>query len=626
MDSKAKIILSFFGLGFLVLAIKLFQLQVLDSQYRGHAKNVSRNQVIVYPSRGQIFDRNHKLMVSNSPIYDIDVIYNNLPKNLDTTALCNLLDITKEQFLANMNKNWKSPRYHKSIPYTFLSKIKPERFSFFQEHLYKFPGFIPVKKSIRNYSAPVAAHVLGFLGEVDKDDVKTNPDIYRNGDYIGKSGLERTYEYALRGKKGVRYVMKDNVGRIVGAYNQGKDDTPPESGADLTISLDLDLQKYGEFLMDGKMGSIVAIEPKSGEILAMVSTPSYNPQLLSMDRNRGAVYDSLSRDTLYRPLFDRSVSAKYPPGSIFKPILSLIALQKGLWSEDRTIYCDGTYEVDSRGLYVQKCHQHPTPYNIALAIQYSCNSYFYQMLREFIDYYGYSTPGVGLDTLDSYLYDFGLGHKLGIDYHTEEKGFIPTKEYYDRQYSHVINGWRSTYILSLGIGQGELLLTTIQMANLAALIANRGFYYTPHLAKAFSKSFDIDQKYKTKKNVRIDDVHFEKVIEGMHRVTTQGTGTLASVPGIEVCGKTGTSQNKGKDHSVFFAFAPKDDPKIAIAVYVENGGFGGSIAAPIAGLMIEKYLNRKISERRKYLENRVLNTHLIDVNKRIVTSQNQSNQ
>lgn len=613
MDTKARLILYFFILCGVVLVIKSAQLQVLDNKYQEQARRTTLDKMTAYPARGLIYDRNGKLLVSNSSIYDIDVIYNNVPENLDTSELCNLLGIDKSTFVRNINKDWSSPQFHKAIPFTFLKKVKPEVYSVFQEHLHKYPGFYPLVRNIRSYPHDHAAHVLGFLGEVDRDDIDNNPEgVYGNGDYIGRSGLERTYEYALRGAKGVNYVLKDNLGRYVESFDGGRLDSAAVSGSDVYVSLDLDLQAYGEALMANKLGSIVAIEPSSGEILSMISAPSYDPNLLNLDQDRGVFYDSLRTDTLTRPLFDRSVMAKYPPGSLFKTVFSLIALQKGILTPDRTIYCDGVYEVDSRGLYTQKCHAHPTPYNIPIAIQHSCNSYYYQSFREFIDYYGYRTPGIGLDTLTAHLSDFGLGRKLGIDYHTEEGGFLPSKELYDRMYANEYYGWRSTYILSVGIGQGELELTTIQMANLAAIIANRGYFYTPHLIKQFVKDgYEVSDQYRTPNRVRIDAEHFEPVIEGMSRVTTLGTGKLAYIPDIEICGKTGTSENAGKDHSVFFAFAPRENPKIAIAVYVENAGFGGDIAAPIASLMIERYLKGEIAENRKWLDERMKKANTI---------------
>lgn len=615
MEDKAKIVISIVILCSFILVMKTAQLQIFDSKYKEQARRTTLDKTVKYPSRGLIYDRNGKLLVSNNSIYDIKVIYNNIPDHLDTTELCKLLEISKETFVKNINKDWQDIKFSKSIPYTFLSKVKPKQFSIFQEHLHKYSGFYPEERNIRTYPHHNIAHALGFLGEVDKTDISENPkEVYSNGDYIGRSGLERTYEEALRGSKGVGYVLKDNLGRNVESYEDGASDVAAVSGSDIISTLDLELQAYGEELMKNKMGSIVAIEPSTGEILAMMSSPTYDPNLLNLDRSRGVSYDSLSQDTLYRPLFDRSVMAKYPPGSIFKTVFSLIAMQKDILQPNRTIYCDGVYELDSKGKSTQKCHQHPTPYNVSTAIQHSCNSYYYQTLREFINSYGYTTPGVGLDTLISYLEEFGLGDKLGIDYHTEEKGFLPNSETYDRMYKDVYNGWRSTYILSLGIGQGELELTTMQMANLAAIIGNRGYFYTPHLVKSFVKDeFKLKPEFTTKKKVRINQEYFEPVIEGMARVTTGGTARLAYIPDIELCGKTGTSENIGKDHSVFFAFAPRENPQIAIAVYVENAGFGGSIAAPIASLMIEKYINKEIKENRKYLEDRMKNTKLINI-------------
>lgn len=606
-----------FGICAFILTAKTAQLQIFNNKYKEQARRTTLDKSTKYPARGLIYDRNEKLLVSNNTIYDIDVIFNNVSKTIDTTEICALLGIKESTFLKNINKNWRSAQYHKAIPFTFLTRVKPEQFSVFQEHLHKYPGFYPIERNIRTYPHKNVAHAMGFLGEVDKEDLKeSNQNDYRSGDYIGRSGLERTYEYALKGEKGVGYVLKDNLGRNVESFDNGRLDSSAISGSDIICTIDLDLQAYGEMLMQNKMGSIVAIEPSTGEILSMVSSPTYDPNLLNLDRNRGQSYDSLSQDTLYRPLFDRSVMAKYPPGSLFKTVFSLIAMQKGVLHKKRTIYCDGTYEVDSKGLYVQRCHHHPTPYNVSIAIQHSCNSYYYQILREFIDSHGYTTPGVGLDTLISYLNDFGLGNKLGIDYHTEEKGFLPSSKFYDNLYAHIRNGWRSTYILSLGIGQGELELTTMQMANLAAIIANKGYYYTPHLVKSFVKDeFELDDQYTVAKRVRIDKEHFDPVIEGMARVTTLGTGKLAYIPGIDICGKTGTSENSGADHSVFFAFAPRENPKIAVAVYVENAGFGGDIAAPIAGLMIEKYLNDSISPRKQYLEDRMVNLKLINKEK-----------
>ena len=608
------------------LTLKVAQLQIFDGKYQERARQTTLDKIVKYPARGLIYDRNGKLLVSNTTIYDIEVIYNNISKDIDTAEICRLLDIDKDAFEKRINKDWSNAQYHKSVPFTFLSKVKPEQYSIFQEHLHKYPGFYPIKRNIRNYPHQNIAHALGFLGEVNKEDIEENESVYANKDYIGRSGLEMTYEYALRGTKGVGYVLKDNLGRDVESFDNGNLDSSAVSGSDIVSSLDLDLQAFGEELMQNKKGSIVAIEPSTGEILTMLSSPTYDPNLLNLDRDRGVSYDSLNTDSISKPLFDRTVMAKYPPGSIFKTVFSLVAMQKGVLDPNRTIYCDGVYELDSKGLYTQKCHQHPTPYNVAIALQHSCNSYYFQTLREFIDSHGYKTPGVGLDTLISYLKDFGLGNKLGVDYYAEGQGFLPTSETYDKMYSDVYNGWRSTYILSLAIGQGELELTTLQMANLAAIIANRGYFITPHLVRDFIKDeFTLDRSYVTKQKVRIDDQYFDPVIEGMSRVTTLGTGKLAYIPDIELCGKTGTSENIGKDHSVFFAFAPRENPKIAIAVFVENAGFGGAVAAPIASLMIEKYINRAIAPRREYLVERMKNKRLINLERQLA-SQNGSTQ
>lgn len=611
MDDKARAVILFFCIAAFALVLKASQLQLFSDRYKEQARNTTLNKTTIYPARGLVYDRNGTLLVGNTSIYDIDVIYNNVPKDLDTTELCKLLDIDKATFLKNINKDWSNIQYHKAIPFTFLGKVKPETFSVFQEHLYKYPGFYPIERSIRDYSHKNASHVLGFMGEVSRRDLERDEDeVYANGDYIGRSGIEYTYESQLRGAKGIKYSLKDNLGRVVSSFDEGKLDSSAVSGSELITSIDLELQAYGEELMGGKIGSIVAIEPSSGEILTMLSAPSYDPNLLNLDKNRGVSYDSLSRDTITRPLFDRSVMAKYPPGSIFKTIFALVAMQKGILGPYRTVYCDGVYEVDSRGRYTQRCHHHPIPYSVSIAIQHSCNSYFYQIFREFINSYGYKTPQIGMDTLNSYLDEFGLGRKLGIDYHLEDPGFLPDSDYYDRLYN---KRWRSTYVLSLGIGQGELQFTTIQMANLAAILANRGHYYIPHIVKkVITREGQLDSKFRERQNTRVDEEYFSYVIDGMSRVATDGTARLAHIPHIPLAGKTGTSQNAGKDHSIFIAFAPVENPKIAIAVYVENAGFGGSVAAPIASLMIEKYLTDSISRGRVWLEDRMKKTHFYD--------------
>lgn len=568
---------------------------------------------MIYPGRGLIYDRNDKLLVNNFQIYNLNAVYNQINPEMDTTLFCELLEISKEEFVEYLNKDWRKASFNKSIPFTFLSKIKPEIFARFQEHLFRFPGFTPLIRSVRAYPHNNAAHVLGYLGEADSSRINNSNGIYDIGDFVGQNGLEKYYDLDLRGKKGIRFMMKDNLGREVGSYNDGLLDSLAVTGKDLYTTIDLELQKLGEELMQNKRGSIVAIEPNTGEILACLSAPGYDPNLLNLDRRRGKAFNALLHDSINRvnkPLMDRSVLAKYPPGSIFKPILSLIALQEKTTYAGRTLPCNGTFVVNKKKGFSQGCHNHPTPINISTAIQHSCNSYYYQLVKEVIEKEGYNNPGKGLQILVDYLEEFGLGNKLGIDYSHENSGFIPTPEHYNQQYNYVRSGWRASYILSLGIGQGELQLTTMQMANLAAILANKGFYYTPHFVKPNTASYDA--RYNEVRRVSIDPKHFNPVIYGMQKVITSGTAQAGRIPGISSAGKTGTSQNPhGKDHSVYFAFAPIDEPQIAIAVYVENAGFGGSIAAPIASLMLEKYIKSETPENRLPLYNRMKDLDLI---------------
>lgn len=613
MSRNQQIIILFF-LASLVLMIKAAQIQLFDDRYEKLAQQNTLDQQTIFASRGIIYDRDNEVLVYNKPVYDIDVIYNQIDKNMDTTLLCQLLEIDQNTFQKNIEKNWSSQKYHKSIPFTFLTKVKPEIFAKFQEHIFRFPGFLTNVRSIRSYPHQNAAHLLGYLGEVDQNMLNRNEGLYVGGDYVGKSGLEKSYEDILRGSKGVRHVITDNLGRVVESFNKGELDKQARPGTNINVSIDFELQKYGEYLMQGKRGSIIAIEPSTGEILCSISAPSYDPNTLNLDEDRGKAFDQLMQDNVNKPFLDRTVLAKYPPGSIFKPILSLISFQEGITSPYKGVSCPGFYEYNT---FIYKCHDHPYPSNVSIAITHSCNSYFFDMIRNVLEVNGYTKPGEGLDMLNGYLDKFGLGKPLGIDNSIESGGFIPNSTFYNRMYADQVNGWKSTYIMSIGIGQGELQLTTVQMANLAAIIANRGKYYTPHLIKSLSdSSIEIEPKFKVLRDVGIDLEHFDPVIRGMENVINWGTGTKARVPGVRVAGKTGTSENAhGEDHSVFFAFAPVEDPKIAIAVYVENAGFGSDVAAPIAGLMMEKYINKEISTRSKYKEDQVITTQLIEVPK-----------
>jgi len=606
----------------LILIFKAAKLQLIDKGYREKVEKATLRKTLLLPSRGLIYDRTGKLLVNNEPVYELEVIYNDLDKNMDTTKLCQLLNISKEDFIRKIHKNWKDYRYSKSSPFIFLSKINPKIYSRFVEHLYEFPGFYPSIKSVRNYPYNNAAHVLGYMGEVNQKTIKKSKGQYSPGDYIGITGLESVYEKELRGKKGVKFEIKDNFGRSIESYQNGVFDSSAVAGYKMISSLDIDLQAYGEKLMQNKRGAIVAIDPQTGQILALISSPGYNPNDLSVRSDRGKIFAKLLKDSINKPLLNRAITSKYPPGSIFKPVLGLVALQEGVTYPNRTIYCGGQYVYKTKyNTFRYGCHHHPTPYNISIAIQHSCNSYFFQLGRDVIEKYGFSNPGRGLDTLVNYLKDFGMGKKLGVDLKNESRGFVPDSKFYDRLYSKQHAKWRSTYIMSLGIGQGELELTTLQMANIAAIMANKGYYFTPHLIKEFEPSIPIPEKYRIKHKVRIDSIFFKPVLNGMERAVLSGTAKLAYTPGIRICGKTGTSENytykdgkriKLEDHSVFMAFAPRENPEIAIAVFVENGGVGGLTAAPIASLMIEKYIKGEIPFYRQWLENRILKIDLVN--------------
>lgn len=606
----------------MALIFKAAMLQVFDKSFRTKVEKATLRKTMLTPARGLIYDRNGNLLVTNDPVYELEVVYNDISPNLDTLLLCSLLNITKKEFLKNIDKNWKDYRYSKNSAFVFLSKIEPEVYSRFVEHLFEFTGFYPSVKSIRNYPYANAAHVLGYMSEVDRDIINQSESNYSVGDYIGKTGIESSYEKDLRGYKGVKLEIKDNLGRTIDSYNDGSLDSSAIAGYKMISTLDIELQAYGEKLMQNKRGAIVAIEPETGEILSLVSSPSYNPNDLSVKSNRGKIFSELLNDKTNKPLLNRAVSSKYPPGSIFKPIIGLVGLQTGVTEQNKTIYCGGEYIYRTKyNSFRYGCHHHSTPYNIAIGIQHSCNSYFFQLGRDVIEKYGFDAPGRGLDTLVNYLHDFGLGRKLGIDIGHENNGFVPDSKFYDKLYSKQKAKWRSTYIMSIGIGQGELELTTLQMANLGAIIANKGYFYVPHLIQKFEPYKPIPEIYQSKNRVRVDSVHFKPIIDGMQRVVEAGTAQWAYVPGLNICGKTGTSENfsiiegkrvKMKNHSVFLAFAPRENPKIAIAVYVENAGDGGYTAAPIASLMIEKYLTGGIVFYREWHEKRILQMDLIN--------------
>lgn len=586
-----------------IYIIRLFSLQVTDDKYKENADSNAFLRRTLYPARGLVYDRNGKLVVFNQAAYDVMLIPKDVGK-FDTLALCKVLDISKEEFLAkwaDMKNPRHNPGYSAYTPQKLISHLSQADYGRLQEKLYLFPGFFIQKRTIRKYEYDVAANILGNIREVSSADIDSDR-YYRPGDYTGDLGIEKSYEKAIRGEKGVEILMKDAYGRIKGKYENGVHDVAPISGHNLTLSIDIELQKYGERLMQGKIGAIVAIEPSTGEVLALVTSPSYDPSLL-VGKERGKNYSNLWLDPL-KPLYDRSIQAAYPPGSTFKPTQGLILLQEGVVTESTRYPCHRGYV---NGLRVG-CHSHAAPISLLPAIQTSCNAYFCWGLKNFLDKPGTKSADQ-LTKWKDYLVDMGYGYKLGLDLPSERRGLIPNAEYYEKRF----NGrkWSGNSVISISIGQGEVLATPLQIANLAATIANRGYFYTPHVVKEISDSA-IDKRYKEKRAPKIKKEYYQMVANGMRMAVTGGTCRLANLPGLDVCGKTGTAQNPhGKDHSAFMGFAPYNNPKIAIAVYVENAGFGATFGVPIGSLMIEKYLNGEIAPGRKALEERMLNSNTI---------------
>lgn len=598
----------------LILVVRAFQLQILDDSFKIKADAVAMSKVTTYPARGLIYDRNGNLLINNTPVYDLMVIYNQVRTTMDTTKFCTILGISKASFLERLNKDFRNDkRFSKFKPFVFMDKISPEIYAQLQESLYEFPGFFVQVRNIRSYPVKHAAHLLGYITEVNDDDIKKSKGEYVMGDYIGASGLEASYEQVLKGTKGYRYVLKDNLGRDIGKFQDGKRDTLPQSGFDLISTIDINLQAYAESLMVNKIGAIVAIEPKTGEILAFLSSPGYDPNLMVIGQDRGKAFMQLQSDKS-KPLFNRAIMAEYPPGSTFKATVGLIGMQMGVITPETGFSCPGYYVNGARD--IRKCRSHPFPANVATALQWSCNSYFFRTFREIVDKYGYSNARQGLDTMVYYLNAFGIGRKLGVDFPGEKSGNAPTSALYDRMYPKDKGGWRAPTIISLGIGQGEMQLTTLQMANTAAIVANRGYYYIPHFAKALKQGEQLippTGSYLKRIRLPIRPYYFPSVVEGMARVISGGTARSSGIADIQIAGKTGTVQNPhGEDHATFIGFGPVDDPAIAIAVYVENAGGGGRYAAPIASLIMEKYIRGWISEQRKFKEKEIFATNLLE--------------
>ncbi len=609
-QSRYKVLQGLVVLIGVVLAFRCFQLQIWDTSYQ--RKQSFRQIITQYPSRGLIYDRNDSLLIYNLALYDLQATYESVKRsNIDTARFCSFLGLSPLQFSTLMEKDWTDMRFSKRKPFDFMTKIEPDSFARFEEHLYEFPGFESVIRNVRGYPVNIGAHILGYISEVSPKQIEKNKAFYKQGDYIGASGLEMAYEVQLRGKRGEKHVLKDKWGKIQSRYKNGSMDKAAESGYDLVSSIDLTLQRYAEDLMKNKIGALVAIEPSTGEILAMVSAPTYDPNILAIDNKRGNAFALLSSDST-DPLFNRALMAQYPPGSIFKTVLAAIVLQEGAMTHDESLSCPGAFTFGNLRI---GCHGHGAITNVESAIQYSCNNYFCNTYKEIINLYGYDFPEKGMNKLVEHLNAFGLGRKIGIDIPGEMMGNIPTIEYFDKRYGK--GRWRFSNSASIGIGQGELQITPLQMANLTAIIANRGFFYIPHFAKEFKgDKSDVLKRFKEKQFTKVHPRHFEHIVDGMEKVVLAGTGSRAMISDISVCGKTGTVENPhGIDHSTFIAFAPKENPKIAIAVYVENSGYGSSFAAPIASLMIEKYLKGEIrGEARKALETSMMNANLMSKN------------
>lgn len=603
LEKRKYVIGGFVTLVVMIYIARLFALQVADTKYKENADSNAFLRRVIYPARGLVYDREGRLVVLNKPAYDVMLIPKDV-KEFDTVALCEALDISKETLLerwADMKDIRKNPGYSAYTQQKLISHLSQEDYGRLQEKLYLFPGFFIQKRTVREYAYPAGANVLGNIREVSAADIEKD-GYYRRGDYTGDLGIEKSYEQALRGVKGEEILMKDAVGRIKGRYENGIHDVAPVAGHNLTLSLDMELQQYGEQLMANKIGAIVAIEPKTGEILCLVTSPNYDPSLL-VGRERGKNYRDLVNNP-QKPLYDRALQGAYPPGSTFKPTQGLIFLQEGIVSLSTAYPC---YRGYVNGLRVG-CHPHGSPIALKPALQTSCNAYFCWGFKNMIDKKG-TKPADQFEKWKNYMVQMGYGYKLGVDLPAESRGFIPNSDFYSKSFRGA--NWSANSVISVSIGQGEVLATPLQIANLCATIANRGYFYTPHVVKAIADSV-IDKKYRTKHAPKISRSHYEAVAEGMRMAVLGGTCRTANIPGIEVAGKTGTAQNPhGRDHSAFIGFAPYNNPKIAVAVYVENAGYGATFGVPIGSLIIEKYLKGEISPARKGIEQRMLNSNTI---------------
>ena len=606
LNRKNKLLIGL-GTTALILISKLFVIQIIDDRYKLDADNNSMVYSIIYPTRGIIHDRNGRILVGNKVAYDLLVTPREV-EEFDTLGLANVLDVHPDVIREKMAEYRKYRRRIGWQTVVMLKQIPQETYMKFAEIAYRFPGFRGQARSIREYPYNAGGNLLGYVSEVDANYLKRHPDEYKAGDYAGMTGIEAAREKELRGEKGYTIWLRNSKNKIESRYKDGEMDKEAIPGKDITTTIDAELQHYGQMLMQNKVGSLVAIEPSTGEILTMVSSPGIDVDMLA---NIGQHYGEISSNP-YKPMFNRAVQAPYPPGSVFKLVNGLIGLEEGVVTTSTHYPCSMGYHFGRNKL---GCHAHKSPLSFEESIMMSCNAYYCYILRDLLENKKYGSIGIAMDKWQEYVKSFGFGQKLGSDFPSELGGFIPGSGYYNKVYGK--GGWKATTVISLSIGQGEIGTTPLHMANLCATIANRGFYYIPHIVKD-SDNVSIDPKYKEKRYTMVDTTHFPKVVGGMYRAVNSGfgsggTASIAAVEGLEICGKTGTAQNPhGSDHSVFICFAPKDDPKIAVAAYVENGGFGATYAAPIASLLTEIYLNKEISEERKYLEERMLNSNLMD--------------
>jgi penicillin-binding protein 2 len=607
MKQKPIIILILVILITIIISGRLFYLQLIDTKYDSLAfKNAVKKEYVI-PERGYIYDRNNKLLVSNLPVYDIMGIPNQI-KTFDTISFLKYTGITKENLIKALNK---AKKYSRNKPSLIVSKLYKNEVALLQEKIYKFPGFFIQRRAIRKYHTKSAANVLGFIREVNERELKKDP-FYIPGDLIGKSGVEKSYEKELRGKKGVKYFLTDKFNRKIASFENGLYDTLAQVGKDIKLTIDIELQKFGDSLMKGKRGAIVAIDPKTGEILALVTAPTFPPEYLS-GRNSSKNFNKLFNDKKNRPLLDRGLQGEYPPGSPFKMLTGLIGLQEGVTTPATAFICNHGFRYGKRAYMRCHCGAGGRKVRLPWAIKNSCNTYFSKTYLDIIN--KYETPEKGLNVWHNYLKNFGLGRYLNTDLPVGSKGYIPDGKFYNRYYP---NGWYGSYTVSNAIGQGEVLTTPIQLANITAAIANRGYFITPHVVKRINNdTVDLKPLYFKKLQTGIDAKYFDDVILGMANVYKNGTAKYSRLKDIELCGKTGTAENKIRvngqviqlpDHSIFIAFGPKENTKIVVSVFIENGGFGATIAAPIATLMIEKHLKGKIS--RTDLLHRILQTDL----------------